>query len=133
MFCFCFFRTFVPIFHFKLCSFYWQGSQDYSLPQGAGYPSYATGCYSHHLLLSRAYLQQGWQFTVWFASTVTVCSNFKPKVRYALKICISSALRWYRTVNLRGTRYGVRTFLTPFPPHPPKKRRKKKRYQYGLL
>jgi len=43
MLCFCFLRSFAPIFHFKLCSFCWQGAQDYSLPQGAGYPSYATG------------------------------------------------------------------------------------------
>jgi len=43
MSCFCIFHVFAPIFHFKLCSFCWQGAQDYSLPQGAGYPSYATG------------------------------------------------------------------------------------------
>jgi len=40
---FCFFRTFAPIFHFKLSSFCWQGAHNYSLSQGAGYPSYATG------------------------------------------------------------------------------------------
>jgi len=41
MFGFCFFRAFSPIFHFKLCSFCkWQ---QYFLPPGAGYPSYATG------------------------------------------------------------------------------------------
>jgi len=40
---FCLFETFAPIFHFKLCRFAWQGAQEYFLPQGAGYPSYATG------------------------------------------------------------------------------------------
>jgi len=40
---FCIFQIFAAIFHFKLCSFCWQGAQKYFLPQGAGYPSYATG------------------------------------------------------------------------------------------
>jgi len=39
---FCFLRTFALIFHFRLCSFCWRGAQEYFLPQGAGYPSYAT-------------------------------------------------------------------------------------------
>jgi len=33
---FCFFQAFVPIFHFKLCSFCWQEAQKYFLSQGAG-------------------------------------------------------------------------------------------------
>jgi len=39
---FCIFQIFAAIFHLKLCSFCWQGAQEYFLPQGAGYPSYAT-------------------------------------------------------------------------------------------
>jgi len=39
---FCFFHAFTPIFSLKLCSFCSQGAQEYFLPQGAGYPSYAT-------------------------------------------------------------------------------------------
>jgi len=31
-----------PIFHFKFCRFCWRGAQECFLPQGAGYPSYAT-------------------------------------------------------------------------------------------
>jgi len=31
-----FFRTFVPSFHFKLCSFCWLEAQEYFLPQGTG-------------------------------------------------------------------------------------------------
>jgi len=34
MFCFCFFH-FAPIFHFKLCSFYWRGRKNISCPRGA--------------------------------------------------------------------------------------------------
>jgi len=30
------------IFHFKLCRLYVGGAQEYYLPQGAGYPSYAS-------------------------------------------------------------------------------------------
>jgi len=43
MFYFHFFRTFAPIFHFKFCKFYDGGAQEYFLPEGARYPSYATG------------------------------------------------------------------------------------------
>jgi len=38
----CHFRPFATIFHFKLGSFRYWGAQEYFLPQGAGYPSYAT-------------------------------------------------------------------------------------------
>jgi len=39
---FCIFQIFSAFLHFKLCSFCWQRPQKYFLPQGAGYPSYAT-------------------------------------------------------------------------------------------
>jgi len=45
IFCLSFFRIFAPIFSFKLCKFCWRGAQEYILPQGAGYPSYATEFY----------------------------------------------------------------------------------------
>jgi len=44
-------RTFVPIFHFVLCSFCSKQAQEYFLPQGAGYRRYATAflvLYSGH-------------------------------------------------------------------------------------
>jgi len=40
--CFYFFRTFAPIVHIKFCGFLLAGVQEYLLPQGAEYPSYAT-------------------------------------------------------------------------------------------
>jgi len=43
-FYFSFFRTFAPIFHFKLCSFCYRSAEGYIfLTPVAGYPSYATG------------------------------------------------------------------------------------------
>jgi len=43
MFCFCFFRTFTPIFHFKLCVFVGEGARIFLVPERRVYPSYATG------------------------------------------------------------------------------------------
>jgi len=42
MFCFCFFRTFAPIFHFKIRLFLLAGAQEYLFPQGAGYLNLAS-------------------------------------------------------------------------------------------
>jgi len=36
MFCFCFFRTFAPIFCFKLCRFYDEGRKNISFPKAQG-------------------------------------------------------------------------------------------------
>jgi len=41
MFCFCFFRSFCNDFSFQNLQFLLKGAQEYFLPQGAGYPSYA--------------------------------------------------------------------------------------------